>query len=520
MRKVICVWLPTWPIDRLRRRLRQPNARDEDGSAIVLVAESHARLVVRGRCEAAATVGVCPGMALAHARALLVDHHLHVHPHQPKRDAIALAAIARWAHRLAPVVAIDNTHDPLEPDGLLLDVTGCERLYGSDDQILARVRRAFARIRLPARCALAPTIGAAWALARYGQTVEHDSLPVASLRLAPDVLDALAEVAIDTVGDLLAIPRRELFERFGEQPLRRIDQILGRVAEPVTPIRPVDPPRAHCVFNGPVTQPQAIELTVRRLLAELVDTLHKHSVGARRVVLHLERYDAADTRTVVTLAAPSADLRHLLTLWLPRVERLHLGHGVESITLIADLIDRLSSHQHTRWIDRATHDAAANDAALARWVDTLAARLGADRVCTVEPVATHVPHAAFRHRPFDCDEAVRKHDAAIVNTPLVDADRPSVMHDKPRPINVVTLNPDGPILSIAPHRDNDTVSIVRTIGPERIAGRWWRSPDPSRPTPQRDYFKLLDDTGRWWWVYREVAAPGGRHRWFCHGRWD
>jgi protein ImuB len=49
--------------------------------------------------------------------------------------------------------------------------------------------------------------------------------------------------------------------------------------------------------------------------------------------------------------------------------------------------------------------------------------------------------------------------------------------------------------------------IRRLEGPERIAMEWWQS-----PAPDRDYFRLEDEEGRRFWLYREQGV-----RWFLHG---
>ena len=56
--------------------------------------------------------------------------------------------------------------------------------------------------------------------------------------------------------------------------------------------------------------------------------------------------------------------------------------------------------------------------------------------------------------------------------------------------------------------------VVLAEGPERIAMEWWRSAKPTR-----DYFRVEDDKGRRFWLYRD--GPYGREtgtpRWFMHG---
>ena len=62
-----------------------------------------------------------------------------------------------------------------------------------------------------------------------------------------------------------------------------------------------------------------------------------------------------------------------------------------------------------------------------------------------------------------------------------------------------------------------THRVARFDGPERIAPEWWAD----RPgTRLRDYYRIEDQTGRRFWLYREGLAEDGRGgppRWFVHG---
>ena len=42
--------------------------------------------------------------------------------------------------------------------------------------------------------------------------------------------------------------------------------------------------------------------------------------------------------------------------------------------------------------------------------------------------------------------------------------------------------------------------IARVEGPERIAPEWWRQPGGTR---LRDYYRVEDEAGRRFWIYRE-----------------
>src|SRR5262249_11845449 len=130
---------------------------------LLLIARSGTTEIVAACCPLCRVAGVRPGMALAQARPLVIDARLSIAPHDPQRDEAALVAAAAWMTRLAPSVAAD----PL--DGLLADVTGCERMYRGEDRLAQRVIDALARQGLRARLTIASSFGCAWALARYGR---------------------------------------------------------------------------------------------------------------------------------------------------------------------------------------------------------------------------------------------------------------------------------------------------------------------------------------------------------------
>ena len=98
-------------------------------------------------------------------------------------------------------------------------------------------------------------LGAAHALARFGGRPlllcpaggEADLLapmPLAALRLDEEALGAARRLGLERIGELIAMPRAPLQRRFGETLLLRLDQALGRAAEPFEPIVPEEPPRS------------------------------------------------------------------------------------------------------------------------------------------------------------------------------------------------------------------------------------------------------------------------------------
>ena len=136
--------------------------------AVVLTMQSHNRQVVAACCELARQAGIRPDMTLAHARALLGGAPVHIGPLEPAGDRRRLDALAQWAmRRFSPLVQVDERCSPGQ-GGLMMDITGCQRLFGGEENLLAQVAQAVGRLGFAVRVASADTIGCAWAVARYG----------------------------------------------------------------------------------------------------------------------------------------------------------------------------------------------------------------------------------------------------------------------------------------------------------------------------------------------------------------
>src|SRR5262245_61755011 len=90
----------------------------------VVVAKENNALVIYSLDDAAARYGLTVGLPLANARAICP--HIEVHDADPAADAKTLDDIADWCDRFTPLVALDAPH------GLFLDITGCAHLFGGE----------------------------------------------------------------------------------------------------------------------------------------------------------------------------------------------------------------------------------------------------------------------------------------------------------------------------------------------------------------------------------------------------
>ena len=475
---------------------------------MLLVATAHGKQYVHDCCAQAARVGVRPGITLAHARALVGRFQTLEAEHQPVEDGKKLRRLARWALRFAPTVAPDP------PDGLFLDISGCGPLFGGETQQVAAIDAALRRLGLPARLATAPTYGAAWALARFGNervgsATDHElrarlaQLPIDALRLENKTRAALAEVDICRIGELFDLPRSELAVRYGRELLTRLQQALGDAYEALEPVRVEVPLMVTHTFDGPMRSARLIEETVHVLLGSLLELLTQQGKGAYELLLTFWRVDVGPLREQFRFTQPTRADKHIWSMMQGRLHALRIGHGVEEITLEAVRTDDLHGEQTAMW--GRDDEGSADAEALGRLVDRVVDRLGAAAVTSVALVENHVPELAIE----DVSPLAKVTTAA----PLPRGQRrPSILLPQPEPARVIALFPNGPPSWM--QWRGEGMDIAAADGPERITLPWWRRDMAAA----RDYYTARDQRGRCLWLFRarDGHADG---QWFVHGVW-
>ncbi len=466
-------------------------------------------------CPVADAEGLRSGMPLTQARAMCPA--LSVTDADPAGDRAGLAALAAWAERYTPLAAA------APPEGLLLDIAGCAHLFSAQDDdgeyalasdLLARLTRR----GLPARAAIAGTAAAAWALARWhpaltvlppgGEAAALATLPLGLLQIEARAAAGLLRLGIRTVGDLARLPRGEITARFGTEPLRRLDEAFGRVAEQLVWPHPPAPWRAQRAFAEPIGTAGDLARAIALLAAQLCQRLADAAQGAQRFTVTFLRVDGARPAIGIATAQPVRNAAYVAKLLTAKLETLDPGHGIDAVVLEADAAAPLAPPQ----AGFAALDAASGSADLAATVDELVNRLGEHRLWRPLPGPSHVPERSVRR-------------AAPLASPLgwtgsTAPARPLRLLRRPEPIEASALVPDDPPFLF---RWRGCLHRVRAAsGPERLAAEWWRG---ARPAPEReaadlvrDYYRVEDQGGARFWLFRtgrNAGAPGTR--WFLHG---
>ena len=93
-------------------------------------------------------------------------------------------------------------------------------------------------------------------------------------------------------------------------------------------------------------------------------------------------------------------------------------------------------------------------------------------------------------------------------------DRPLRLFERPEPVEAIASVPDGPPIRFRWRRLMHEVSAFE--GPERIAPQWWKQ---EASTLTRDYFRIEDQNGTRFWLFREglYATETARPKWYVHG---
>ena len=167
------------------------------------------------------------------------------------------------------------------------------------------------------------------------------------------------------------------------------------------------------------------------------------------------------------------------------------------------------------WQTGLDNSSAHDPAALQRLLDRFENRLGRDSLRLFRPRQSHIPERSQRLAPLS-DGAAGDWSAHLQKlfgrTSLA---RPPLLLARPEEVSAMAEVPDGPPVRFTWRRVAHRVT--RAEGPERIAPEWWaQAAVELRLT--RDYFRLEDEAGHRFWMFRAGLTERGEEvRWYMHG---
>ena len=547
-RRILSLWFPRLGADRVLRM--EPALTDVP---LVTVAETGNLRQVAATTIAAERLGLSRGQSLSEAMVLCPD--LVTRLEDRGREAALLMALRRWAGKFSPWVAEEGANS------LIIDLTGCAHLFGGEEALFAQVHEDCADLGLSVCAGIADTAGAAWALARYaggpsvapvrnGDAIDQEAratrsrarkrhwvkggpapamqrtsgpvhriakpggtrqvlapLPIAALRVNADVTTGLARLGLRQIGDVLTLPRASLARRFGQDLMRRLDQALGTLPEPISPAgAPL-----HFAIRLSLPEPIGLEADIvaglDRILPPLCEKLRAQGRGARRVRLELSRVEGDTQVVAIGLAQPADQPDKLKPLFEMKLGDVDAGFGIDRLRVIAHVTEPLHATEHKGgWAvaeDAAGPRSSGQD--MADLIARLGARVGLEAIRRMRPADSHIPEKT------SVPLAAAWSEAEPPDTwPTPTRARPLTLF-QPEPVTAPSV-PDVPLDFRWRGRRFQTKSAQ---GPERIAPEWWLEERQWR-TGVRDYWRVTTQDGARLWLYfaHGGAQSGG---WFAQG---
>jgi len=549
VRRILSVWFPRLGAERLLRHMGATG-----DVPLAVVQEVGQTRVISALSEVAEAAGLQIGQPLRDAHAMCAD--LVARAQNPRAEAAFLAALQRWAGQFSPWVAAQGT------DGLVLDVTGCAHLFGGEQAMMQAMADGAQGFGLSMRAGLADTVGAAWALARYaGRAPGHDrsgdaidqearatrsraakrrhwerggpavqptatpgtadhalriappgqtrsalaDLPVAALRLEPEVIEQLGRMGLRRVGDLTGQPRAPLARRFGRGLLLRMDQALGAVPEPVSPAREAPHFATRLTLPEPIGLHDDILAGLDRLLPRLGQLLQDQGQGARRVRLQVGRVNDTMQTIEIGLARASHDPARIRPLLEMKLDEIDAGFGIDMLRLEAVRVEPVHACTVTghAGATEAAQARANGETGMADLLGRLGARIGLDAITRHHPASSHIPEKTAQVLAAAWSEPA-------TNWPTPPTPRPLLIW-RPEPVTA----PDSPSPPGHFRWRGRAHDLAHATGPERISPEWWLD-EPEWRNGVRDYWQVVTARGeRLWLFYAHGAAMSSG--WFCQG---
>lgn len=493
-KRFLSIWFPYLSIDSTIKKT--PDLIDKP---FVLCTAEHGKMMIKAVSLQARSEGIKAGDVLASARAIIPD--LVYFQDDPVSVQKLLSALAEWCLRFTPTVAVDA------PDGLLLDISGCTHLWGGERSYIKSLQHKLLTGGYQAQIAIADTIGSAWALARYGNSkssiavpkkhIEMLSLlPPTALRIEVSTVQRMQKLGFKNIGMFMNMPHNILRRRFGNHLLQRLNQALGNYPETLSPIQPIAPYQERLPCLEPICTATGIAIALRTLLEQLCFRLQKEGKGLRNGVLKGYRIDGNIQQIQIGTNKASYNITHLFQLFELKISTIEPALGIELFVLEAITVEDTYSAQEALWHTPGQQDK------IAELLDNIAGKLGLNTISRYLPVAQHWPE-----RSVKIAHSLQEMPSVVWPNTL---SRPIHLLAKPEPIEVTVPLPDyPPILFLHKKR---VYKLVKADGPERIEQEWWLENGAAR-----DYYRVEDEQGARYWLFRLGQYGHGTPQWFLHG---
>lgn len=495
-KRFVSIWFPFLSTDWFS--LHKPHLKN---LPFVLRTPSRGRMLITAANAFAVLKGIQTGMALADVKAFTPDLEVL----DDRKDLIdkLLKRLAEWCIRFTPIVAVDP------PDGLLLEATGCAHLWGGEVAYVTDITSKLNGRGYDVRVAMANTPGLAWAVARFGKeplvippTAHIEALlplPPQALRLESDILERLHQLGLHQIKQFINMPRSALRRRFGQHFIMRLDMALGQALEILQPVQPIEPYQERLPCLEPIVTATGIEVALQQLLEKLCLRLQQEQKGLRTAILKGYRIDGKTEQVEIGTNRPSHHVSHLFKLFGIKLSTIEPALGIELFILEAPKVEDHHPQQEKIW--KVSHSGL-EDIRLSDLLDRLSNKIGSQSIHRYIPDEHYWPERSFK----EASSLLEKSTSPW----RVDKPRPLILLPVPEFIEVTAPIPDYPPMLFRYKRKLH--KIIKADGPERIEQEWWL-----QQGQHRDYYRVEDEEGHRYWIFRSGHYHDKIYKWFIHG---
>jgi protein ImuB len=165
------------------------------------------------------------------------------------------------------------------------------------------------------------------------------------LPLVPELVTALRDLGIASIGQVAALPRAAALERLGFPGLEAWRLARGEPGRPPRPRIPPQPLRAAITFPEPVGSLPALEAAARLMLGEIAGVARGRGAALRTLTLRARLADGGSWARELTLREATADPDRLAVACLPRLGEI--AAPVAELWIGGDASGTVAGHQLT-----------------------------------------------------------------------------------------------------------------------------------------------------------------------------
>ena len=331
-------------------------------------------------------LNICPGMSTKET--LTLNPHVVSKKVQHSDLKKKLIKLFSFTYQFTPLIRLDGY------DSLMLDITGCEKFTGNEEDFIHQLTTYFSKINILSIVGIAGTQGAAWAIARFQNNSNHKqprvnlrkiindqsratrikipsdratnnsqkklpifntsyplnspmcrariidsdktekaliSLPVEALNLESTDVNLLNLFGIYKVGDLINIDSTSVNRRFGNHIIKRVRQVLGQETELFNKIVWEEKYSFSTELLLEETTLQGMSEFIKNLIKKLCDKLEKDKKLIRRCNIKFPPNDKLLIE--MNFSNPTQDKAKIELVMLEKLKTIKNLKNIETIIL-------------------------------------------------------------------------------------------------------------------------------------------------------------------------------------------